>query len=366
MFKKYDAYIVGYYGMLNSGDDALMHASAWGAKNMLKNKTINMGLYSTLHDSNLTTHQQPLNFSQAFSGQNRLKNYGAALRSQSIIFGGGSVLHSESDINLKRHLMKLAGAKNSRAVGVSLGPFQSIAAEKSCTAFLNECGFTGVRDDKSLAIAKSLAPHANIKKTFDLAPLLLCAQPQICSPVERKGIALSLCSVAISPMGDVNEKSEERRVSDFCTLIESLYKNTGEPITLIEFNGHRTLGDWKINSAIMKRLAPEVPVTIKPYNPDPFAVLNDLGSYKALISMRLHGSILAYLAKTPVISINYHEKCKGWCEQSGMPSQYQFSLEELNTEAISTQIEVGIVNTFVSPSLSIDTAIQNALLNWSI
>jgi polysaccharide pyruvyl transferase WcaK-like protein len=31
--KKYDAYLVGYYGMKNSGDDALMYATAWGAQN---------------------------------------------------------------------------------------------------------------------------------------------------------------------------------------------------------------------------------------------------------------------------------------------------------------------------------------------
>jgi polysaccharide pyruvyl transferase WcaK-like protein len=35
MFKKHDAYLVGYYGMRNSGDDALMYATAWAAKNIL-------------------------------------------------------------------------------------------------------------------------------------------------------------------------------------------------------------------------------------------------------------------------------------------------------------------------------------------
>lgn len=366
MFKKYDAHIVGYYGMQNSGDDALMHATAWGAKNLLQKQSTSLGLYSSANQSVPVTRQYQLKYNQKFPGQNRLTQYKAALQSKAIIFGGGSVLHSESDINFKRHLMTLAGAQHSRAMGVGIGPFQSIAAEKSCAGFLNECGFVGVRDQESFDIAKSLAPNAKVKKTFDLAPLLLCAKAEKIGSTPRTGIALSLCSVAINPMGEVDHDAEKKRINDFCQLIYKVYKNTGQAITLIEFNGHAALGDWQINNAIVTRLQKKIPIMVKKYNPDPFAVMADLASYKAVISMRLHGSILAYLANTPVLSINYHSKCQGWCQQIGLAENYQFNLKNIDVEGLEKELEQGLNTGFVSPSLAVSKALESALSNWSI
>jgi polysaccharide pyruvyl transferase WcaK-like protein len=366
MFKKYDAHIVGYYGMQNSGDDALMHATAWGAKNLLQKQSTSLGLYSFANQSVPVTRQYQLKYNQKFPGQNRLTQYKAALQSKAIIFGGGSVLHSESDINFKRHLMTLAGARQSRAMGVGIGPFQSIAAEKSCADFLNECGFVGVRDQISFDIAKSLAPNAKVKKTFDLAPLLLCAKPQKIASAPRTGIALSLCSVAINPMGKIDHNAERKRIDDFCQLISKVYKHTGQAITLIEFNGHAALGDWQINNAIVTRLQKKIPIMVKKYNPDPFAVMADLASYKAIISMRLHGSILAYLANTPVLSINYHSKCQGWCQQIGLAENYQFNLQNFDVEGLKKELEQGLNTGFVSPSLAVSRALESALSNWSI
>lgn len=366
MFKNNDAYLVGYYGMRNSGDDALMYAATWGAKNLLQCDTTTIGLYGDHHRQHPGTRQLNLHFNQVFPGQNRLDHYKTAIKSKRIIFGGGAVLHSESDINLKRHIMKLSNPNKSLAVGVSIGPFQSISAEKSCAHFLNECGYIGVRDQSSFDIAKSIAPNANVKKTFDLAPLLLCANKRLNLVKARSGIAFALCSVAINPMGKVDKQAEKKRITEFCQLITAIYKNTGEHITLLDFNGHSLLGDWKINNPVMAKLQHTIPITIEPYNPNPFAVIEDIASYKLLISMRLHGSILGYVSNTPVISLNYHEKCLGWCDQIGMQQAYQQNLQHLNNEELLCSIEQGLEHGFNKPALSIDHALQQALSNWSI
>ncbi len=364
-FKSTDAYIVGYYGMQNSGDDALMYATAWGANKYLSCDHNKIGLYGDHNRHTPATQQLNLNFKQSFPGQNRLAHYKAAIKSKRIIFGGGAVLHSTTDINLKRHLMSLASPEKSRAVGVSIGPFQSVAAEKACARFLNECAFVGVRDANSLAIANSIAPQAKVEKTFDLAPLLLCANKFVQPSTPRKGIALALCSVAIDPMGKIDLVAEQQRLNQLCQLITTLYNNTGEAITLIEFNGHSVLGDWVINNAIKARLSNKIPLIIKPYNPNPFAVMNDLASYKALISMRLHGSILGYLAKTPVLSINYHQKCAGWCQQIGLAESYQLNIAEQQISQLIEPLEQGLTQGFIAPKLPVSVALNKALLNWS-
>jgi polysaccharide pyruvyl transferase WcaK-like protein len=365
MFKKYDAYLVGYYGMQNSGDDALMYASAWAAKNLAGCDNTLVGLYGDYKRETQTDHQLALKFNQDFPGQNRLLHYKAALQSKRIIFGGGSVLHSETDINLKRQLMSLSSPKKSLAVGVGIGPFNSVGAEKSCAKFLNECGYIGVRDNESLTIAKSIAPNANVKKTFDLAPLLLCSKQYKPQETQRKGIALSLCSVAIDAMGKTDKFAEQQRFEQFAQLITQLYLKTGEPITLIEFNGHSSLGDWKINNNIITKLSNTVPITIEKYEPNPIKLLENLSGYKAILSMRLHGSILGYLANTPVFSINYHSKCKGWCEEIGLPEGYQIDLFNLNIEKIVSEIVKGLSTRFTPPTLSVNAALKNSLSNWS-
>ncbi|MFQ3193282.1 MAG: polysaccharide pyruvyl transferase WcaK-like protein [Colwellia sp.] len=366
MFKKYDAYLVGYYGMKNSGDDALMFATAWAAKHLLGCKNTKVGLYGDYNRETQSDHQLPLKFNQQFPGQNRLLHYITALQSKRIIFGGGSVFHSESDINLKRQLISLSNAKKSLAVGVSIGPFNSINAEKSCAKFLNKCGYVGVRDSESLDIAKSIAPKANVKKTFDLAPLLLCSKKYKPNKIERKGIALTLCSVPINAMGKTDKQAEQQRFEQFSQLITQLYAKTGEAITLIEFNGHTSLGDWRINNNIVFQLKNTIPITIQKYQSNPIALLEDLASYKTIISMRLHGSILGYLANTPVLSINYHKKCNGWCDEIGLSKHYQIDLFNLNIETIVGAIVKGLSTSFISPTLSVDTALKNSLSNWSI
>lgn len=366
MFKKTDAYLVGYYGMRNSGDDALMYATAWGARNLWAHKKLTVGLYGDHTRHTPANFKVNLQFAQKFSGQNRLAHYQEALKSKCVLFGGGAVLHSQTDINLKRHLLMLAGASKSAALGVSIGPFQSVAAEKSCAKFLNECGYVGVRDQASLAIANSIAPDAKVEKTFDLAPLLLCSDKYKPIQQQRKGIALALCPIAVDPMGKTNEQSEQKRIEEVCQLITATYKSTGECITLLTFNGHPTLGDWMINNQIMARLYSKIPLTIKPYNPNPYAVLEDISSYKAIISMRLHGAIMGYLANTPVLSLNYHEKCVGWCQEVGLSEDYQLNLSKQNILDILTPLEQGLMYGFSSPSLAVTKAIKMALSNWSI
>ncbi len=366
MFKKYDAYLVGYYGMKNSGDDALMFATAWAAKHILGCENTKVGLFGDYDRETPSDKHLSLKFNQKFPGQNRLLHYKTALQSKRIIFGGGSVLHSETDINLKRQLMSLSNPKKSLAVGVGIGPFNSVGAEKACAKFLNECGYVGVRDNESLAIAQNIAPKAHVKKTFDLAPLLLCSNHFKAQKIERKGIALTLCSVAIDAMGKTDEYAEQKRSEQLAELITLLHYKTGEPIILIEFNGHSTLGDWKINNDIVALLNKYIPVTIKKYEPNPIALLGKLASYKAIVSMRLHGAILGYLADTPVFSINYHSKCKSWCDEIGMPTDYQTELNNLNIKKIANQIAIGISTHFKRPSLSVGVALENSLSNWSI
>jgi len=364
MFKQYHAYITGYYGMQNTGDDVLLYTTRWASHHLLgatHNKVSSASVIKSEEFGDIDAMPEP-----RFRGHQRLSHYRNALQSKKVIFGGGSVLHSTKDLEFKRHLIRLAGRKASRAVGVGIGPFESVEAEKSCAKFLNECGFTGLRDPGSLAIAQTIAPNANMKLTFDLAPLMLCHQTNRIVDIERNGIMFNFCQQAVDSFGNVNINNEQERIDMAVTAIEQTWQQTHEPIFLLDFNSHSQFGDFRIHENIMSRVSSDVPMTHIAYDPNPFKVLQRIAGFKATVSMRLHSAIMSFMVNTPSLSIIYHEKCRSWCEQIGVPNIYQFDAQNIVPEHLSQQLKTGLGTGFAKPIMKPDEAVQAALLNWTI
>ncbi|MBD3586775.1 diguanylate cyclase [Salinimonas sp. HHU 13199] len=123
MISKYDAYLVGHYGMQNCGDDALLLASLYGAQSVLGCQKMLVSSYDKTLPSGFSTDITTLYEKPAFKGQNRLTHYISAARSKRVIFGGGSMLRTASDINQKRHMMALSSKAKSMALVVGIEPF---------------------------------------------------------------------------------------------------------------------------------------------------------------------------------------------------------------------------------------------------
>ena len=363
MFKQFNAYIVGYYGMQNTGDDALQYATRWASHHLLSSQS---NLVSSATDRKCPEFGDIQGIPDGlFRGHQRLLHYKNALQSEKVIFGGGSVFHTKSDIQFKRHLIALAGKKQSRCVGVGLGPFSSMSAEKACATFLSECGFIGVRDKQSYDIAINLCPEANVELTFDLAPILLCHQKNKLVEIERSGIMFNFCQQAIDAYGSTDDKIELKRIQSAVECIEKTYIETGEPIYLVDFNGHSTFSDFKVHNKIMNQLSENVPVTHIQYDPNPFRVLQRIAGFKASVCMRLHASIMSFMAKTPSISINYHSKCEAWCDQIGMAKEYQFDALEVSADNLTNTLIKSIGINFAYPAMTTQEAIDATLLNWN-
>lgn len=357
--KTYDAYLVGYYGMQNSGDDALMYAAAWGAQSFLNSQKIILSAPRNLQIPDLGIVNGCLSGKQAFRGHHRLQHYFAAAKSDRVIFGGGSVLHHERDIRLKMDLMKLA-THGGVAIGVGVGPFANEGAEKACQEFLNKCEFVGLRDVESFECAKQLAPNANLELTFDLAPALLCGNFQL-PDVERSGIAFNLCPVKSF---DIDSEESQKRIRDFKQVIENVWYATGEKIYLLDINGHSELGDSTLHHKLMLSLSRDVQIEHIGYDPNPYNLLQRLASYKAIASMRLHGSILGYMAQTPVLNLQYHSKCAGWSNQIKHPVHLRFDVNNLSIDGLTFALIDGWSHGFSMPEVTCASAIRHSLNNW--
>ena len=363
---QYDAYLVGYYGMKNSGDDALLMASIMGAKNELK---MNKLLVSTAHDSLFLGNDVDLNLihqTPKFKGQNRLKHYQAAMKSRRIIFGGGSVFHTAQDIEMKRQMMKLSGGDSCLAVGVSLGPFVDVAAREECKKFLQECDFIGVRDRQSLELAQQLVPSANVKLTFDLAPLVTLDPSYSSQRQQDKGVLINVCPIPKTAEGTVDLYQQESLLLKMQQMIESVWQQTHAPITLVSLNGHPDLGDDSMCQQLLERCDKSIAVNYLPYHSNPLRMIEQIRNFNVFVSMRLHGCVFGYLANTPVLALTYHTKCQQWCEQIGASSQQRFEALSFNPDLVADTIVRGLKFGFSSPALAVNDAVKLSLLNWRV
>ena len=353
--------LVGYYGMQNTGDDALMNATAWGAKRFLGSDKLSVTSPQSLKLYNGESLPGTLTIPQNFPSQNRLECYHKAIDSNRIIFGGGSVLHNARDINLKRDLMMLSRGRNHLALGVGIGPFSNTRAEQSCKRFLNACEFVGVRDAASYDIAQSIAPHANVVLTFDMAPQLLNIEGFKVVPVQRKGIAVCLCPKE-RLLG--NLQAEHTRLKYIANALDAQYRLTQEPIVFVSFNGHPELGDHQIHKEVATLLSTKTVFNFVEYDSNPFRVLQRMATFKVAICMRLHAAVFSYLTSTPFISLNYHSKCEQWGNQIGLSKRYGFDSENFDPKVLANEVCKGIADGFESCDLSLNQAINLSMDNW--
>ena len=80
--------------------------------------------------------------------------------------------------------------------------------------------------------------------------------------------------------------------------------------------------------------------------------------------MRLHASVFGFLTETPVISLNYHAKCKEWCDQTGMPESHIFDASDFDPGVLLNVARQGLEDGFKKNGLRINSAIQASMKNW--
>lgn len=363
--RKYDTYLVGYYGMENAGDDALMLSALHGIRSTNEHAKVLISSSTEIKSIRGTTLAPTLSLHQAFRGQNRLKNYWNAFRSNAIVFGGGSVLHNSHDLKIKMDMVKLCGGDFSRAAGVSIGPFVDSEAESHCAALLNKLDFVGVRDQQSYDIAQSIAPHANCKLTFDLAPALVTHPDFKASTQDREGVLVNVCPVARTPNGDFDYQADAQRIAELAEGLKTIYQQTGEKISVISLNANGDFGDDILCNMLIEKLGNTVPCVFIPYHHDTLNFIKVISSFKICISMRLHGNVFAYMTGTPSFSLNYHPKCEQWCEQIGLPEAHRIDLSEFDSASLAHSVIDGLQNGFQFPALPVEKAVERSLSNWS-
>ncbi len=361
------AFLRGYYGMQNTGDDAFLAVAAWGAQNFCQSTKI----YATASRVPRIpfARVRPLGFRLSFHGMGiptRLWERFVLKRTHWIVWGGGSVLHSAAGITQQCRCLDYASHATAFAIGVSVGPFRDAGAEAACGRLLQRLAFVGVRDRASFERARSISPRANVKLTFDLAPALSLVPgcPNAGSEGPRSGLGISLCNYERFVGGDTMR--EETRLAAVANAVRAAADaSLLDRVVLIDFNGHPYYGDHDLHRDLAERIGSKLQVEHIRYNDNPVAVLQRVRTLRAMLAMRLHAAVFAFCAETPTVMLCYHEKCREWGNMIRLPSNCMVDAREIDPADLESRLERLCGTNPFMPEMPPAEATTHAMENWT-
>src|SRR5690625_1861571 len=300
MFKS-DILFTGYYGQKNTGDDAFIEVSAWGARRYWsKQKLRYLARNGYLPSSEVDTFKgYPFTISKTYKLQNNLLLNGT----RCLISAGGSTIHSKLTAdNIKSKAVALRNKTEGRlkmgGIGVSIGPFKTAEDEKAVKQYLKSIDFLAVRDQRSYEFATSLSlPYKHIN-AFDLAALL----PSIYSNKsivenQQKTIGISVCPVeSINNVSNIQFETKRNKI--LIELLKEINKLDDIYYKFMVFNGNERVGDREITYQTAK----DVNINsyeIVEYQSKTQTMWNEIASCDFVLTTRLHAAIFACFSDVP-------------------------------------------------------------------
>ena len=232
----------------------------------------------------------------------------------SLFFGGGSVLHSANSIAWKHDLLRhfragrSSAALLSAAVGVSLGPFPDVQAERQAKAFLAELDVVHCRDALSADFARQIHNGPEVIEGRDLAFSVRALRPDMFAVTkQRERIGASFI---LSPK--LGEEEQREQFSKMLALINYLTA-AGHQVLLASLYSGEKYADNRLHQRLREAATQPELVELHDYVGDVRATAEKIASCSFYLSMRLHGVITAYLSGTPFFALNRHPKVREFC-----------------------------------------------------
>jgi polysaccharide pyruvyl transferase WcaK-like protein len=319
----------GYYGMSNFGDDVFAAVCMRGAQvywgvvepSYMAPPIEGVDGRCVVRATGFFRHfSSPGFYGRMARGLALWKGIGGA---DMFVLGGGSIL--SNGVFGTRDIVALASTLNRlrlSAVGVSVGPFESMAVERSVKRFLRQCEFLSVRDRFSYEVAMQLELPSSVRVVagLDLAgnyPAMFNIPND--TGLAPKAIGVALCRYESLVGGDIN--NERERLGAILSAAKDLAISQNRPVYVFSLNGHPVMGDQEVSRKAHARLKAagveaqlfEYPLT------DMREVWQSIRSCAVMLTVRLHGAIAAYLEGVPVVLAEYHQKCADFLEDIGQP-----------------------------------------------
>ncbi|NLO73820.1 MAG: polysaccharide pyruvyl transferase CsaB [candidate division WS1 bacterium] len=319
--------ISGYYGFDNLGDEAILAAlvQEMGTRHPDWTPVV-------LSDKPATT--ESAYGVPAVSRDSLLQLWEEMGRADLLISGGGGLLQNvTSQLSLFYYLsiLELARWRGTPYVilGQGLGPFLPFpGVKRSVRRALEAARAVVVRDAESLRLAQSLGVSpARASQAADLALLLKPAAPEIGEKLlSAWGVQRGEPVVGLTMRGWGSKEPWEAAVE----LCDHLAGVLGVRALLLPFQPEdRTLA-WRIAAACEHE-----PLVLQT-SLLPAEMLSLISRLELLVSMRLHGLILAAAQETPAVGLAYDPKVYAFAQEAG---QRVLPLEQVTGQRLRIVVE---------------------------
>lgn len=333
----------GYYGKSNTGDDAFIEVTAWGANKYWNN---HRNKYLTEKGPIVQNHVEYIgNVNSKFD--RTIKYLRAITNADTFISAGGSTFQSQIKRLSPRRFSVLKKKYCPKfkigAIGVSLGPYSSIAAENENIELLKNFDFLALRDRQSYEMALQYnLPYRPIE-AFDLAALL----PEVYNDFHistkdhnRKILGVSLCNYErYIKDGDLSNEARRNKQNEEL-LLKIAHLDSSVIFRFFIFNGNQRIGDYDVSISLANKIKEIRPnnVEVINYNSSTFATWSKIKECNLFFSTRLHGAIFACFANVPFFLNEYHKKCSDFLDDIGYFSNYRISDAHFNPEKLAFYI----------------------------
>ena len=308
----------GYYGMQNYGDDLFGVVSAYGAKTWWPQFTPTIlgpriaGQTERFSVPNFISADRYASDGKAGKLIRTLCSTKELLTGGKFVFSGGSLFSSNRSriMDMAERISRLSGKRFS-AIGVSIGPFDSRESEAAVASFLRCFEYVSVRDQASYTLLQSYQLDAHIAVGRDLAGIA----PALAGPVEKPPGKTRVIGYAPCNIGGKSETAQ--RIDDL--FITAVSKQREIRVRIFSLNSHAIHGDQRRSTYVRERLeAAGITVDVIDYaQRGVIDTWRDIAACDAVVSVRLHGAITAYLCGVPFILFEYHKKCSDFLDDIG-------------------------------------------------
>jgi polysaccharide pyruvyl transferase WcaK-like protein len=336
--------VIGWHGMRNTGDDAMavvLHHELTRLGHSVRFFAASSRLPCTGQSLRLKGFPLLVMLSDRIS-QLFLKH--VMLDYDVLLFGGGSVFHSENSIFWKSGLVRRfkersRGRKLCGALGVSLGPFKTGQAQENCRALLNEFDFLALRDRESFDLAVGMGLHYKPALAFDPALLFFDAfRVSREEALKKKKADQNLVGFALSDHRILGRDKDARsRIADAINRL--LEANPQVRIKLFCFGKNKIHhDDIKFNKAILEKIKQKKRINIEGYKRNTADMMDELCRCAWMVSMKLHGAVFAYTADVNLVLLDYHPKCRSFACEIQLPSDFIFNYSDFDPAELSAKV----------------------------
>lgn len=324
------AYVVGFYGMSNFGDDLFCEVITDRALELFPNhRAIIVG---DTHNR-LTRSAARKGLSRKFFAAPNVLGSSLRLivalvvlvRGDMLVLGGGSVLSRLSGVRAIQWRLARYTRTSFQALGVSLGPFQNDQDKRAVGAFAGKLERIVVRDSASYGVGTGMGLGGHFAMGGDLAALSASIQTRgIVEKRESRRIGLALCN--FNGFGDKELEDVSNALAE--SLKVTAASAIGDSVTVFSLNNHSTYGDDALSMRAVEILrARGVVTTLVRYEDigvqETLALISSLD---AMVAVRLHAAICAYLSDVPFAMLEYHVKCSDFSDDIGQDTNLRFGI----------------------------------------